>query len=111
MKRGFLICLVLVLILNLAAPAYCGGPSRKLGRGLANIATFPLELPNRIGQTHERAGLYEAMTYGFLEGIGMMVFRAAMGVYETATFLIPVPEGYEPVMKDPEFFYEGPAKK
>ena len=103
-------CLVLLLAASLAAPAYCGGPFRKLGRGLANIATFPLELSNRIGKTHERAGLYEAMTYGLFEGIAMMSFRAMMGIYETATFLFPVPAGYEPILKDPEFFYEEHAK-
>ena len=105
------ICLVLLLVAAAASrTAYCDGPFRKLGRGLANVATFPLELSNRIGKTHERAGLYEAMTYGLLEGIAMMSFRAMMGIYETATFLFPVPAGYEPILKDPEFFYEDHAE-
>jgi hypothetical protein len=36
----------------------------------------------------------------------MMCVRAVVGVYEIATFPIPLPKGYGPILKDPEFFFE-----
>jgi len=103
MKNILLILMISFLVVSVAAPAYCDGPGRKLGRGLWNMFTFPGEIPNRISKARQRAGLGEAMTSGFIEGIAMMGFRLAIGMYETATFIIPIPENYEPILNDPEF--------
>jgi putative exosortase-associated protein (TIGR04073 family) len=79
---------------------------KKLGRGVANMLTFPLELPSQISKTNITDGPIAAFTWGLLKGVGMMGSRALVGVYETVTFPMPIPEGYEPILTDPEFFLE-----
>ncbi len=105
MKKAILISLVLLLILNLAGPGYCYGPVEKLGRGIANLITWPLEIPNRMTQANKRSGPYEAATYGLMEGICSMLVRLAAGVFEVATFPFPLPERYEPILNDPELIW------
>jgi putative exosortase-associated protein (TIGR04073 family) len=90
-----------------AAEGLCNnGAWKKLGRGLCNMVTFPLELPNQISRTNNSDGPMAAFTWGLVKGAGMTCFRALVGVYETLTFPIPCPEGYKPVLTDPEFFLE-----
>lgn len=105
MKKVILICLITVFLLNIAAPGYCSGPIRKLGRGFWNLLTFPFEIPNRMTQVNKASGMYESVTYGFLEGLGMTCVRLAAGVFEVVTFPFPLPEKYGPVLNDPEFLF------
>lgn len=111
MKKVIVLCILVSISITFTTPAYCGGPFRKLGRGISNFLTFPLEIPNRIAKTNERSGAYEAATYGIWEGGCMMVLRAAAGVFETLTFPFPIPEHYEPILSDPEFLINFNAKK
>ena len=83
-----------------------GDPLRKLGRGLANIITFPMEVPNRISEVNNTDGPMAGITYGLVKGIVMSGFRALIGAYEVGTFLIPMPKDYKPIIKDPEFMLE-----
>jgi len=83
-----------------------GDPMRKLGRGLANCLTFPIEIPNRISDVNNSDGPMAAITYGLVKGTVMSLFRAVVGAYEVGTFLIPIPSGYKPIIKDPEFMLE-----
>ena len=112
MKKSVAVFLIMLIVLSLVGPAYCGGPLRKLGRGISNVITCPLEIPNRMGKTYSSSGLYESCTYGLIQGIVMTGFRMGVGLIEVATFLIPSPEKYEPVLSDPEFFISfSPEKK
>ncbi len=79
---------------------------KKLGRGVCNLATFPLELFNQISKTNITDGPMAAFTWGLLKGVGMTAFRGLVGAYETITFPMPIPEGYKPILTDPEFFFE-----
>jgi putative exosortase-associated protein (TIGR04073 family) len=83
-----------------------GDPMRKLGRGLANCLTFPIEIPNRISDVNNSDGPMAAITYGLVKGIVMSLFRATVGAYEIITFPIPIPSHYKPIIKDPEFMLE-----
>lgn len=83
-----------------------GDPLRKLGRGLSNVITFPIEIPNRISDVNNTDGPMAGITYGLVKGVVMSMFRALIGVYEIGTFLIPLPGGYRPIIKDPEFILE-----
>lgn len=92
-----------------AEPAPCTTGNdmlRKLGRGAANIATAPCELFNQMGKVNCSNGPIAGLTWGLLRGIGMIGVRAVVGVYEVATFPIPCPPCYEPILTDPEFFFE-----
>ncbi len=128
--RKILVCIVaFVCIMSIIAPVSSAGPCacgkqhygnsqaaqkemcnndawKKLGRGVCNIATFPLELPSQISKTNITDGPMAALTWGLLKGVGMTGLRALVGVYETITFPMPIPEGYEPILADPEFFFE-----
>lgn len=112
MKKALVICLMVIFIVNTASYGYCG-PLRKLGRGISNILTCPLELPYRYGKAvgKKEGGAERHLMYGLFEGIGMMGMRLIIGAYETATFLFPMPEGYEPMLNDPEFLWQGPSKE
>ena len=120
MKRLFLAAIVLSLIVSSATPAFCDGPDikidetaaklngpvTKLGRGLCNMITFPLEIPEQISRVNNSDGPFAASTVGVLKGLGWAVGRACVGVFEAATFLIPYPKDFQPVLKDPEYFLE-----
>lgn len=99
--------LIVFIILSMAvSSAYCDDALKKLGRGLANCATFPLEIIEQIKRTNASDGPTAAYTVGILKGVSMMVVRAAAGVYEVVTFPVPLPKQYEPILSDPEFFFE-----
>ena len=78
----------------------------KLGRGLANCVTFPIEIPNQISKTNNCEGPCAAATVGLVKGVVMAAFRAVVGVYEVATFPFPIPECYKPILTDPEYMLE-----
>ena len=82
------------------------GPIEKLGRGVANVATCPLELIKGMDDAKQESGLFAAVTWGILQGTFNIVKRAVVGVYEVVTFPIPLPRDYAPILTDPEFFWE-----
>ena len=106
MKRLLLIALMSLLIVNLAMPAFCDNSITKLGRGLSNIITFPLEIPEQISRTNNTDGPFAAGTVGVLKGLGSAVGRMCVGLYETVTFMLPGTNEYKPILNDPEYFLE-----
>ena len=106
MKKLVLAGLILIFIFSMTAPAYCDDALKKLGRGISNTFTFPLEIIEQIKRVNNSDGAFAAMTYGVVKGIAMMGVRAAVGVYELATFPIPFPKNYKPILTNPEFFFE-----
>jgi putative exosortase-associated protein (TIGR04073 family) len=88
------------------AESYSDTAVKKLGRGIANVATCPFELTNQMQRVNNTEGPFAGATYGALKGVAMIGVRAVVGAYEIATFLIPLPRGYKPILKDPEFFFE-----
>lgn len=112
-RRTFLFGLIVTFIVSLALPAYCddttkycGDGLKKLGRGVCNAVTFPLELVEQVKRTNNSDGPMAAVTYGVLKGVVMTGVRALVGVYEIMTFPIPFPKNYQPILTDPEFFFE-----
>jgi putative exosortase-associated protein (TIGR04073 family) len=107
MIKKLLTALVIVLfVANLAAPAFCDDPITKLGRGLANMITFPLEVPEQVSRANNSDGPFAAGTVGVLKGLGWAVGRMCVGVYEAATFMLPYPKNYKAILRDPEYFLE-----
>lgn len=73
----------------------------KLARGVAGITTGILELPGNIAKethVHGAAGI----PVGFGMGLGMVVVRELVGVYELLTFPFPLPANYAPILH-PEY--------
>ncbi len=102
--RIIALILVAVMVVMSGVPAYAGDAVEKLGRGTANVATCSFELPQTMGQTAEEKGPFAGLTWGVFQGALNVAARAAVGVYEIATFPLPLPKNYEPVLKEPEFF-------
>ena len=84
--------------------AYVNGMMTKLGRGIANIVTCPLELirtPTLVGR---RQGYLASLTVGIAQGAWRTLQRGAIGLFEIATFYAEIPDNFEPIMK-PEFVH------
>jgi putative exosortase-associated protein (TIGR04073 family) len=76
----------------------------KLGRGVTNVVFCPGEYVRAAVQKTEQKGLTEGLFIAVFSGTYWTVIRALAGVYEIATFPIPLPRGYKPIMK-PEFVF------
>ncbi len=78
--------------------------TRKLGRGLLNIASCPAELirvPTLVGR---KEGTLAACSVGVVQGAWHMLVRGLVGVYEVLTFPLPEPKGSKPLVM-PEFVW------
>ena len=80
------------------------GALRKLGRGVANVASCPAELiriPTLVGR---QDGYLAAMSVGLLQGAWHMIQRGTVGLFEVATFYAEIPKGFRPLFT-PEFVW------
>lgn len=82
-----------------AAQAQTAG--EKFGRGLAGMTCGFLELPGNIVEQTEKRGAI-GVPIGIAYGVGMLVTRELVGVYEFLTAPFPVPNGYRPIL-EPEY--------
>ncbi len=104
MIKGIIICVAVLMVLNMATASYAQDMGKKLYRGLANVVTGWVELPKNIYDTSVEDNPLSGLTVGLAKGVGMTIVRTGAGVYETATFPFPIPEGYTPVL-EPEFVF------
>lgn len=118
-RGGFVFSLAVGLVLVAAGSAaaiegsvttttgspYSDGVLRKLGRGLANVATGVLEVPRTTELVTRKDGAIAGMTVGLVKGLWNGVVRELAGVYETVTFFVEAPKGFEPLVH-PEFVWE-----
>lgn len=69
------------------------GPTRKLSRGLANLAFGVTEIPYQIATVNDKEGNVAAATYGLARGVGRTVRRVRYGLEEVVLFPFPVNKG------------------
>lgn len=100
--KGVIVSLVILTLLSVSSIGYAQTMLKKLGRGLANILTGWIELPNQIYKTSVEENVGMGLTVGLAKGIGMTVVRTGAGLYDTVTFPFPIPEDYEPLL-EPEY--------
>lgn len=87
--------------------------ARKVGRGLASMTTCFLEIPGNMVQMTRQRGYGWGLTLGFATGVGKLIPRVLVGVYEFVSAPFPLPAGYKPII-DPEFpwgYFEEPARR
>jgi len=96
-----LVVVSLVVALG-AAPARAQSAPRKLGRGLAAMTTSFLEVPGNMVAESRAEGPAEGIPLGFAKGLGMIVVRTLVGVYEFVSAPFPAPPDYQPII-EPEF--------
>ncbi len=65
------------------------GPTRKLARGIANLAFGSAEIFDTVCKINDREGNAEAATYGVIRGVGKTLLRIRYGVYDVLTFPFP----------------------
>lgn len=113
MKRSFILWIALCCAaaapawaeINASSPLrgdYPSEASRKLGRGLSNVAFGWMDFLKGIEETGNDNGGVAQVVWGPINGLGKMVQRTAVGVVEVATFAIPAPNGFDPML-EPEF--------
>ncbi|MBI4573486.1 MAG: exosortase system-associated protein, TIGR04073 family [candidate division NC10 bacterium] len=110
MYRKSVAPLILLMSLLVATPVfaieagqYATDAGTKLGRGVVNAATGWVEIPRQSVIGGKENGVLGGFG-GFFKGIGLGVARTLAGAFEIATFWIPVPERFEPVMQPPTVF-------
>ena len=84
--------------------SYWDGSLRKLGRGIANVVTSPLELIRTPQAETYQHGYVEAMSVGLLHGAWRTIQRGVVGAFEILTFYAEIPHRFEPIMM-PEFVF------
>lgn len=104
MKKITAAVMVLIMVMFAAAPAFSDTALDKLGRGMANTLTGVFEIPKNMGDESETNGIFAGFTTGTVKGLLDFVIRELVGVYEIATFPIPVPADYKAILEDPEYF-------
>jgi putative exosortase-associated protein (TIGR04073 family) len=95
-------CFAAALAGALPAEAAKYSAGRKFGRGLAAMTCGFLEVPGNIVKTSREKGPVYGITLGFAEGLGRLVVRELVGVYEFVSAPFPAPPGYKPILQ-PEF--------
>jgi putative exosortase-associated protein (TIGR04073 family) len=102
MQRLLTLTTLVLMLWALASPAAAQTAPRKFGRGLAGMTTAFLEVPgNMVSETRKR-GAAEGIPLGFAKGLGMIVPRVLVGVWEFISAPFPLPSGYRPIL-EPEF--------
>ncbi len=75
------------------------GPTRKLGRGISNVAYGVAEIPHTVAQISDREGNAAAGGYGVVRGVGRAVMRFHVGLWEIFSFPFPAVRGtYYPAL-------------
>jgi hypothetical protein len=91
MKRYLLLVVAFVVVFSVMPRVYADGPVDKLGRGLVNILMSPAELfhpSEELRKPDDNIG----------SRFGNFLYRAGIGIVEVATFPIPIPEDYGPII-------------
>lgn len=81
---------------------YPTGVSRKLGRGLSNTGMGWIEIFKGAQKVSDENGYWAGATWGPIYGLVNAAKRTGAGIFETATFVIPNKDGFEPIIS-PEF--------
>ena len=81
---------------------------RKGGRGITNIASSPLEIPNQMVREAKRHNTFTGQVGGYLTGIpvgcGWMLYRCGTGLFDLLTFPFPIPT-YDKSYIKPEYLF------
>ena len=99
-KLVALICIVAILVIPNVSYAY--NPITKGVRGALNVVTCPFEIVEQVKETTKDKGIAVGYTVGIVKGIGKTFARGLVGIYEVLTFPLPFPNGFGPIITDPD---------
>lgn len=92
---------IAVLALTVSANAEAHTAAQKFGRGLAGMTCGFLEIPGNMVKEANAQGPV-GIPVGLAIGLGMLVTRELVGVYEFVSAPFPLPAGFRPILK-PEY--------
>jgi putative exosortase-associated protein (TIGR04073 family) len=103
-RLGIGLCATALVGVGIGAGADTGADTatEKAGRGLAAMTTGFLEVPGQMVAETRLHGAAYGVPFGFVEGLGGIVVRELVGVYEFVTAPIPAPADYRPILQ-PEY--------
>lgn len=78
----------------------------KFIRGVTNTFTGWVEIPKQMYLRTSEGPPVIGAVQGVMEGIGMAFARTTAGLYEVATFPVPLPWHYKPLF-EPEYVWQG----
>ena len=112
-NRSLIALLVLLALLAISFPLMAqeaeiqaeGTPMRKLQRGFLNVALSPIEISTELSKEVKKDTLPPSWIAGAGRGSIYAVGRALVGIYEMATFALPYPANFKPVLQ-PEFEWQ-----
>ncbi len=106
MKKVLALVVIAVMVFSLAAPAFAKTPSDKLARGIGNVATGVLEVPQTIGQEWKKSNNAAVGIFcGLFKGIAQAVARTGSGLWDVITFPLALPKDYEPLYH-PDYVFD-----
>ncbi len=92
-------------------------PTDKLGRGIINIVTSPVEIAKQVDlgwkqSTKKSKNVSSGVLSGIVKGLAYTVGRMGSGIWDVVSFPFKTPGNYEPLMK-PDFVLdkESPPQK
>ncbi len=94
--------LVAALVAPTASLAVEYTAARKLGRGVAGMTLGFLEVPGNMVALSRESGPATGIPLGFALGLGKLVARELIGVYEFLSAPFSAPAGFVPIL-EPEF--------
>ncbi len=83
----------------------------KLGRGVVNIVSSPVEIARQIQVTSSEQSLLAGWTIGLLGGLGQGFLRFGAGVIDLFTFPFNFPASDKGPLIHPEYVWEKPGPK
>jgi putative exosortase-associated protein (TIGR04073 family) len=103
-------CVVFAVLLVPAVAVAEYTAAHKFGRGMAGMTCGFLEIPGNIVQVSRERSPAWGFTLGFAQGLGKLIPRILVGVYETISAPFEVPDGFEPIIM-PEYPWDYFEKK
>ncbi len=108
-KQILKIILTFILFSFLTSSTSACPALKKLGRGVINVATSPLEVPKQtfIEFNRGRKITFHVSVWilsGLAKGTAYSIGRLASGVWDIVSFPIPKPADYKPLMQPPTVF-------
>ena len=82
----------------------------KLGRGLSNALGGWLEIPLNVGKRYSTSDTGASFFTGLAHGVFKGVVRTGVGLYETATFFLPYPEEFAPILPTLQYYQKEPKR-
>lgn len=107
MRKSICVFVIILLCAAFLTPmGYCDTKIKKLGRGITNLATCPLEICKNMQDVNVEDGFFASLSVGVLQGLWKTGVRGIAGIYEICTFPFETVKDNAPIVKDPEFFLE-----